>query len=528
MKKLIITTILFASLVVVFNSCSQSKFEELYTDPSKTSSATVENFFGGVLQSANLYTMPWYWRYFVVENSTVGHYTQVFGWVNGNDQYLPSSAAMEDRWTNFYGVMRNYRELEYLYNNSTEDDKNDKRIFLLAAKIFVYDQTEQIVTLWGDIPWSEAGMLKVNGGDLGVSLPKYDAASEIYTAMLDDLKSIADELATIQIKPAYASSFTNKDYINDGSVDAWRRYANSLRLRLLARISDVDNARTKSEVAAILGNPAQYPIVEDNSQNILIDCKGPDLWACQNQHGDGIREGLETWGTQNYAPAAMVNLMKATADPRLRVYFEPSLGEYLGVDPLDNAADQETFIAANKVARYDSATFSRNNTLPGTLITAAEVSFIKAEAFNKGWASGDAKTAYETGIKQSIEYYYYLNGMRNFFNFSKEPEAELTETEVNDYLASSQVNWDSNSDKINLIGTQKWIHFGILQMNQNWAEVRRLDKPVLTFMQDVSSAQKQPPYRFVYPSSEKQLNGANYATVQSKDNYSTKVWWDVN
>lgn len=528
MKKLIITTALLASIVLTFNSCSQSKLEELYTDPSKTSTATVENFFAGVMQSANLYTMHWYWRYFVVENSTMGHYTQVFGWVNANDQYLPSSAAMEDRWTNYYGMMRNFRELEDLYANLPEDDKADKKIFMLAARIFFYDQTEQIVTMWGDIPWSEAGKLKVNGGDLAVSLAKYDNASDIYTAMLDDLKTIADELATIEIVPAIASSFTQKDYLNDGDVMAWRRYANSLRLRMLARISDVNASRTQTEIGAILGNPSQYPVVEDNSQNILIDCKGPDLWACQNQHGDGIREGLETWGTQNYAPAAMLNMMKNNGDPRLRVYFEPSMGEYQGVDPTANATAQETFIANNLVARYDSATFSRNNTLPGTIVTAAEVAFIKAEAFQKGWVSGNAKTAYETGIRQSIEYYYYLNGMRNFFNFSKDPEPALTEDEITAYLASSVANWDGNSDKINLIATQKWIHFGILQMVQNWAELRRFDKPSLNFMEDVSSTLKFPPVRFVYPSGEKQLNADNYSTVASKDNYTTKIWWDVN
>lgn len=98
--------------------------------------------------------MPWYWRY-LSRKLNHGYYTQVFGWVNGNDQYLPSSAAMEDRWTNYYGVVRNFRELEDLYNGLSEDDKTDKRIFYLAAKVFFYDQTEQVVTMWGDIPWSE-------------------------------------------------------------------------------------------------------------------------------------------------------------------------------------------------------------------------------------------------------------------------------------------------------------------------------------------------------------------------------------
>jgi len=62
---------------------------------------------------------------------------------------------------------------------------------------------------------------------------------------------------------------------------------------------------------------------------------------------------------------------------------------------------------------------------------------------------------------------------------------------------------------------------------ENWAELRRLDYPVLKFEVDASNAQTLPPVRWFYAASEKTYNTANYATVASKDNLSTKLFWDV-
>jgi len=525
MKKIFLTIILLAVFAFSFNSCKKSELERIYPDPSKTSTATIENFMTGVFQSANDYTMPWYWKLFVVENSTMGHYTQVYGWLNANDQYLPSSAAQEDRWKAYFtGVMWQYREMQRLYNAATPEEQASKRIFMLAATIFFYDQTQQIVDTWSDIPWSKAGMLKTNNGDLTASLASYDKAEDIYTAMLDDLKKIADELNTIEVESVYQGIFTNKDYINDGSILSWKKYCNSLRLRMLTRVSGATafSSRAATEINSILSNPSSYPVVENNAENIDLDCKAPDLTSNKDQN---IQNGLETWGTQNYAPKAMCDFMNANNDPRIVVFFDPNKnGDYLGIDPMANSATQEAFVNDALVARWDTATFSRNNFVPGLLVTAAEVSFIKAEAITKGWTAGDAKAAYETGVTQSIGLYYYINSMGDF----RAPIAPPTTADVNAYLAKPGVSWTANTDKMNLIGTQKWINFNILQMPQGWAEVRRLKKPALSFLPDNSSPLTLPPTRFTYVSGEKTLNGANYSAVSAEDTYTTKIFWDVN
>jgi hypothetical protein len=432
---------------------------------------------------------------------------------------------MDWRWDQYFnGPMTQYRVMQTLYEELEEQDKDDQRIFMLAATIFFYDQTVQIVDLFDDIPWSEAGRLRETG-DLEKSLPKYDNGQDIYTAILDDLKQIADELATIQVPSYNAGLFAGKDYLNDGDVELWRKYCNSLRLRMLMRASDVMTSRAQSEIAEILGNATQYPIVTGNDDDIMLDAGGPNLYATTTSQSGGIQQAMLTWGQYDIAPKAVVDHMVTNNDPRLEITFDTTkLGTYVGMDPLNDATLQNQNLVDSLVSRYDESTFTRNDYFPGFVITAAEVSFLKAEAYLKGYASGNAQEAYETGVRQSIEMYYEINSTGDF----REPIPAPDAATVDAYLAGGNISWTGGADQIGLIAEQKWLNTGLGQMPQTWAEYRRLDKPVFQFSDDATSAQSVPPVRWLYPESEKQLNEDNYNTVKSKDELNTRVFWDVN
>lgn len=512
--------LIIALFAFINNGCKQSDLEDLYANPAKTSVATIDNFFTGVLKSANDYVMPWYWRFFVVEQPTMGHYTQTMGWLNSKDQYIPP--AMDARWNNFYTVMTQFRQMEHLYNEADAVKQQEYAIFMIAAKVFFYDQTIQIVDQFGDIPWSKAGMLRETG-DLTSSLAEFDAAEDIYTTILADLKSINTELGAINLNPFISGLFATKDYLNDGNVLLWQKYCNSLRLRMLMRVSDVGSMNSAAEIKDILGNPSANPVVENNDENIMLDAGGPDLYATTSSQTGGIRQAMETWGQYDIAPYAQVDFMNANSDPRLPVIFDPNKnGEYIGMDPLLDATAQNQLLTDGLVARYDTSTFTRNNYFPGFVISAAEVSFIKAEAYYKEFATGDAKAAYEKGIKQSIDFYFAVNATGDY-----RTPLTLNPDDVDTYINSTNISWDSNDDKMNLIATQKWLNTGLGQMPQTWAEYRRLDLPVLTFFVDNQSQQKNPPVRFLYPVAEKTLNYSNYQAVEAKDNINQKIFWDV-
>jgi len=516
--------IAFAGAALLFNSCSKDELKELYTNPGQSSTATVENFLTGVFRSANEVVLPWYWRFFVVEQPTLGHYTQTMGWLNAKDQYIPPAQAMSWRWDRYYDVVTQFRSLEQLYEGLEDGAKAEYRIFYLAAKVFFYDQTQQVVDLYGDIPFSEAGRVR-QFGNLEAALPAYDNALDIYNSILDDLKLIADELATITVPTFYANLFKTKDYLNNGDIMLWRKYCNSLRLRMLLRASDVLANRT-AEIGAIFSDPAKYPVITSNSDDIMLDAGGPDLYATTSSRNGGIRQAMETWGQYDIAPYSYVKHMVDNVDPRLPAMFDPNVnGEYLGLNQMLDATAQQNQLTEGLISRYDTSSFTRNDLFPGMVISAAEVSFIKAEAIHRGFASGNAQEAYETGVRQSILFWYEVNSTGTYRAALPAP----TDDEINAYLAGSSVSWAANTNKLKIIGEQKWLNTGLGQMTQTWSEMRRLDFPVLEFLPDNASisGQTHPPLRWLYPDSEKNLNGDNYAAVQSKDNLNQKIFWDT-
>src|SRR5690606_10197428 len=204
-------------------------------------------------------------------------------------------------------------------------------------------------------------------------------------------------------------------------------------------------------------------------------------------------------------------------------------GVYVGLDPLLAGNSQQALVNDGEIAYYNRSTFSENQFFPGVLISASEVNFIKAEYYLRSGNDAQAKAAYEEGIRQSIDFYYTIRENSNS-SVSGSP-ALPTEQEITNLLASAPVNWNgatSQGEKIRLIGMQKWLHFNIVQPYQNWAEVRRLNVPQLSFWVDNSSTQTQPPVRWRIPGEELTYNEANYDAVRSNDNLTTKIFWDVD
>lgn len=525
LRKIFFITIL-STLVLV--SCQKDDFDSAYTDPSKISESSVEKQFTGFLKANSEYILPDYWQYFVAFRITHHRYNQTIGWVNGENQYLPGGAAVDAVWSNYYTTLSQYRELENIYNKLNAADQADRKIFMLAAKVYLYEYTQKMVDLHGDIPFSKAGKIGANGGDFDASLPEYDKADAIYKVMLDDLKSIADELATIQLKAGIASGFKTQDYVLRGDVMAWRRFANSLRMRMLTRVSGVSalSARYKAEVGEILSNPTKYPIVTKNSENVQItvfDLGSPI-------HSKNFRSGLEDWNG-NLASKVMIDHMLANKDPRINFMFElgeKAAGVFLGLDPMGNPTAQDALILTNTLSIYNRSTLSRNQYFPGMLIGATEVSLLASEFYLGSNDDAKAKASYEAAIQQSAEFYMAVRKLSND-NTVPAPK-DIAASEIADYLKSNGIDWSkatTSGDKLKRIALQKWIHLNVIQAHENWAENRRTDALGLTFWRDPNSTQTQPPLRWFYPNSEQVYNTANYGNVKSTDNLTTKIFWDL-
>lgn len=517
-------------MLFVAASCSESEFAERYPDPSKLAVTTVEKQYAGFLGSAKDYILPKYRNYFVSLRPSIFHYTQVTGWPNDQGQYVPGSSGIEDVWFNYYNVLAQYRELQRVNNAATAEEQKNKRIFLLTATIYLYDYTQRMVDLHGDIPFLKAGMLTTNGGDYMNSTAPFDGAEALYTLMLDELKAMSTELNTITVGAGYLTSFKTQDFVNHGDLDIWKRYCNSLRLKMLNRVSAAESfkARAASEMAEILGNSTTYPIVETNEQNIQMNVYDRSSEINVDDLKDGL-EGATWWG--NTAGKKMMDHMNTNADPRLPVIFEPGEkagGKYNGIDPMGTSADQTAQTNNGLIAIYNRYTLSRNQFLFGTIMNAAQVNLIKAEYYLRVGNNTLAKTAYETAIGQSVKFF---NGIVSISNAVGVPApAAATDAQITKYIAADGIAWDkatTSAAKLELIATQKWLHFNILQPYENWAEIRRLDLPTFAFTPDPSNNQTLPPARWNYPNNEITYNNANYKLVADKDKLNTKIFWDV-
>lgn len=527
MKKIIFNIIICLLSVVMFNACSDSEFEKHFKDPSKTEFVTVEKLMTGTFEASNRYTMPWYWRYYTFEIPQTGRYTQIMGFINSNEgAYQPSDSYSNDRWSDFYKSLTQFRLLEYTWENMAEPYKSDNEIYKHVTQVFIYDHLQQLIDCFGDVPYYKAGYLGLTL-DIEGSKPEYDSAEELYRYMLKDLKSINEFLINNAPNSIVGPQLVKQDYINDGDIMAWRRYANSLRLRIASRAAAqgplAEEAR--AVIKEILSDADTYPIVTNNSENIQVDFRKPGLNAVDDQHEKGIQGGFESSsGYYNRGSKTYIDALKD--DPRLEIIFDTNAeGNYEGIDPLMSSTEQEDLFkrpndkGGNFYSAVDTATFSRNDKFPGVIISASEVEFIRAEAILKWGAPGDAETAFKSGVEKSVEFYYYLNGLGEYRKPITAPSAE----EIADFAAEK---WNNYSNKEEAVAVQKWVHFGLIQMTQAWHEYRKTGYPELEFMESTGSADvKTPPSRLRYPTDERTLNYENYQKMQSKDGYYDELFW---
>jgi hypothetical protein len=272
----------------------------------------------------------------------------------------------------------------------------------------------------------------------------------------------------------------------------------------------------------LVNDAANYPVVESNDQNIFIAADNDGFDAQLDESGShGILDAYSADAGANQTVSQLL-LDVLNNDPRKEIMLSPNKnGVYRGMKHDKNGSKQGQDRTDGLYAVIDSATFGWNKKFPGIFFTAAEVAFIKAEAFQKSYASGNAEQAFKQGVTLSVEFYFWLNSLSDYTTLATTP----TTGEVSTFVDGL---WSGESDKPKLIATQKWLHFSLFEQREAWAEVRRTGLPDLTF-QDVTDAQAFhiPPSRFMYPENEYLYNRENYPADAKRDatEYQRKIFW---
>lgn len=528
MKKLIIKASFLVLSLTVAVGCKKD-IDDKFNNPENVLDPNLPGLFTGMLNNDRVAAKYWNVRTFL--SQMPGVYAQTTYIANGNTVYQQSDSYSQQYWDDFYspggngsGSVALYRAMERKFNSLSSTDQAAQRVILQAAKVVLIEQAAKMVDLWGDIPYSEAGGLTTN--DL-IKNPKYDEQKALYTSFIADLASAGTYFKTATSTAAFAKA----DILLKGDVNKWIRYANSLRLRLLMRISKTDEATAKTAVLQMLGDQANFPLVDGGNVGTynpsVSDILLQPLTNSSSDLHDAFFEG--SW----YATDYMLNTVLVPAnDPRIPVLYE-KFGRTVGGKFVQNTTYRAmpiTFTTAQQESSWadyavlDSGTFVFNQKLPGILITASEVNLLKAEAFERWGSTTDAKTAYDIALRQSVAFYYHLNNI-NQGAYVKEtfPSATTIDTWVN---TSTAAYTGASTDKLTKIYTQKWVHFGVLQSTEAWSEYRRTGFPVLTFPTNGKQAgYETPPTRLIYPAKEKTLNSANYQAVVAKDTRKTKIFW---
>ncbi|MBW8684045.1 SusD/RagB family nutrient-binding outer membrane lipoprotein [Chitinophaga rhizophila] len=533
MKKVFVNIALFCSLAGLFSSCAK-KMEESFNNPEKISEGSLSKLLTGMFLNKRIH--PTYHDYFTFIMPLTANYSQLVAAPSGNQMYIVNPAYIDVRWTDFYagsraddgqnpdynyngpGILSNYREMQTTLGLLPADQQARNQVFLKCAEVVLYDQASQMIDLWGDIPFYQAGNL--NTPDRVTKDAPFDDAKGLYNEFITKLKDINTYLDTVNVEVDVKSELTTADILLRGDLVAWQRYANSLRLRLLMRISNTD-AAAQAEVTTMLANEATYPLVSNNAQNVLF-----------KESPTAIRSDLVDPFTNYYfGPEYLINTLQETnEDPRIHVMWDEN--EFNGYNgfPWNGTAGQWE-ATQRQYSAFDTATFTYNDNIPGVIVTASEVSLLKAEAYER-WGLGDAATQYTNGLRQSIEFYYGINQSaikrQGQNNFNRAPLASPTAEAINNFLGKPAIAYTgSTTEKLAKIYTQKWAHFFVLQAGQAWAELRRTGYPVLQFPNVANSMAPNPPKRLVYPTSEQMYNATEYSKVVEKDKRDRPIFWDA-
>jgi len=368
---------------------------------------------------------------------------------------------------------------------------------------------------WGDIPYSEAVKGKEN------FTPKYDAQKDIYYDLLKELKE-----ASAQIDNGNA---VKGDILYNGDMNSWRRLANSMRAIMALRLSKADPAKGKQEFTEAVA----AGLLTDNSQNAvyvhLADATNQNYWYyVVNVQG-------RPW---YWISKTLVDYMKPLGDPRLKTFADPApaTGDYNGV-PYGLDGNAIGTISSQNVSFI--GVHVRTQNAPCYIITYAQTLLAIAEADKLGWLAGgdaDAALKYTAAIEASVR--QWNRNSFKVYNDALDKQVEKSPYDKTDkgdttglgaYLAQPGIVYNA-ANALQQIGYQRWVH---LYMNgyEAWAEWRRTGYPVLTPAPNNNNIPI--PRRQAYPSSEPNINAANYkAAVQAqpglngKDDLTGKVWWD--
>lgn len=388
----------------------------------------------------------------------------------------------------FANIYDNIEDFDFV---QTAAEKSGNKFYRGVAILMKAYNFQTLVDLYNNVPYSQALKGTVN------STPAYDDAKTIYL----DLNTKID--TAIALLNAAAGNAATGDIMFAGDLNNWVAFANTVKLRLLLRQSQIAGQASyiTSEVAKLAGATFVTSDVTINPGYYNTSGSTNPFWGA-NYNTAG------TYTNDFYvANGYIVDFMKNHNDPRISRLFRPASatgqysGNYFGTQ--GNPNSQTSTYGPGVLQSFSQNSF---------LMTAAESYFIQAEAALKGWISGNPQTLFQQGVTASFTHLGLTAGQAStYYN----------------QAGDNQVNWaaaTTPAQQLALIIRQKWAGLALINELEVYNDYRRLGLPADVPLSASPYSTGIMPRRLMYPQREYEVNATN---VQAQGNItpSNKVWW---
>lgn len=534
MKTIKYIFLVFGAIVMLFPSCTKD-FEETNKNPNSPEQVpsytlmtnaqkrlmddTRDEWFSGRM------ALPWiqYWAQV--------NYTE-------EDRYQYRENSNNTAWKDIYtDLMDLQRVIELNENAETKAlngayGNNDNQI--AAARILKSWAFHLLTDTYGPVPYhsyttQDDDFQALRGLSENILSPTYAPMDKIYKDILNELKEAAATLSTNADKYV----LTQGDIIYGGNADLWRRFANSLRLRVALRMRGVDQATADLHIneltADIDGN--LFRSNDDNAQFSYLETS------------DNASPMYRAYYVDNRTDFAVSNAfidllsgkkttLTGIEDPRIHTFACPK-----GLNSKDLALMQANEIFAMPVTDYAGQPYGIVSETAGAIpIGDVSLPFYPLKATYGEVFMDYAEVCFILSELQGWDQTWYEKGV----------EASMLQWEVPAENITLYMETLPAADEENVM-TQKYIAL-YMQPYQAWAEYRRTGYPnTLTLPGQVTWVDEngedvifEPlvdtdgdlPKRVGYSQEEQLLNPDGYDKGKSllggADNMYTPLWWDVN
>ncbi|MGN6566858.1 MAG: SusD/RagB family nutrient-binding outer membrane lipoprotein [Flavipsychrobacter sp.] len=502
--------IIATTIGITIASSSCKKYLDVNKNPNVADTVTpnlllpsAEVYIGSAM-GVNMQIFGSIWAQYWTQNPNSSQYRTA-------ENYQPNSNDFDYPWNLFYSSAG--EDLVRLQQIAASQSKKQYQAIALLLQAYEF----QVITdAWGDVPYTEA--LKGLQSQGHITNPHYDAQKVVYNGILSMINQ-----AQGLIDPSDPTVPGGDDLIYGGDMTKWKKFANTLQLRVLLRLAYKDPATAQAGIAALY---ATSPSFLDKNEDAQIN-----YTSTAGNKNPLYSEAAVLNYTQNVvASQTCIDSMNSNNDYRLAAFYYPGSTGFVGI----RQGNYNQLVSAGTYAvpsSYVGANFQDANsaTAPVKLLTGYESKFLQAEAVVRGWASGDAQQLFIDGITANFLDNTWVSSYNDIFGVTA------------DYALNSYLNGDTSAgvppaywgqfptggtmeQKLRHIITQKWFCMCGNEGFEAWTEWRRTGYPDFFVVSTTNLTGGKFPRRFLYPFAEVTEN-ANFPGIIP---VTTPVWWDIH